>query len=131
VATKTKGQLSEYDKLAQKCPITAAMKAIGGRWKILILWNLEGKVMRFSDLERSLPSVTQAMLTQQLRSLEEDGLIHRQVYPVVPPKVEYSLTPLGRQLHATFEALGEWGNKIIERRDNQGNGAAACEQNVR
>jgi DNA-binding HxlR family transcriptional regulator len=118
-----KDQLSEYDKLAQKCPITAAMRAIGGRWKILILWNLVGKVMRFSDLERCLPSITQAMLTQQLRSLEQDGLIHREVYPVVPPKVEYSLTPLGIQLHSTFEALGEWGMKLIERRGEDNNGA--------
>ncbi len=106
-------QLSEYDKLAVKCPVTAAMKAIGGRWKVLILWQLEGKILRFSDLERALPKITQAMLTQQLRSLEEDGLIRRRVYPVVPPKVEYSLTSLGEELHDTFKMLERWGDKLL------------------
>ncbi len=109
----TNDQLSDYDELARKYPVTAAMKTIGGKWKILILWQLKGKVLRFSDLERSLPKITQAMLTQQLRSLEKDVLINRKVYPVVPPKVEYSLTPLGTELHLAFEALEVWGNRFI------------------
>lgn len=118
--SKTENQLSEYDKLAQKCPVTAAMKAIGGKWKILILWQLEGKVLRFSNLERSLPNITQAMLTQQLRSLEQDGIIYRKVYPVVPPKVEYSLTPLGIQLHDALKELETWGDKFIASKNKGG-----------
>jgi DNA-binding HxlR family transcriptional regulator len=109
----TKEQLSDYDELARKYPVMAVMKPIGGKWKILILWQLKGKVLRFSDLERSLPKITQAMLTQQLRSLEKDVLIKRKVYHVVPPKVEYSLTPLGTELPLAFEALEVWGNRFI------------------
>jgi DNA-binding HxlR family transcriptional regulator len=106
--------LSEYEKVARKCPVTAAMKAIGGKWKILILWNLKNRVMRFSELERALPGITQAMLTQQLRSLEKDGIIHRKVYPVIPPKVEYSLTKLGDRLGDTLAALEVWGKRLLK-----------------
>lgn len=115
---KNPDQLSEYEKIAQKCPITAAMSALGGRWKLLIVYQLQAKTMRFSELERSLPGITQAMLTQQLRALEKDGIIHRQVYPVIPPKVEYSLTALGHELHSTFGALAIWGCKLIASRAN-------------
>lgn len=105
--------LSEFDILAQKCPVTASLKAIGGRWKILILLRLEEKIMRFSELQRALPGITQAMLTQQLRALENDGLIVRHVYPVIPPKVEYFLTDLGKELRGIFEALERWGEKYL------------------
>jgi DNA-binding HxlR family transcriptional regulator len=80
-----------------------------GRWKFLILFQLfGGKVMRFSELERAIPAVTQKMLAQQLRQLEKDGIVHRTVYPVIPPKVEYSLTPWGQSLCPVLDAILKW-----------------------
>ena len=80
-----------------------------GRWKLLILFQLfGGKVLRFSDLERAIPAVTQKMLAQQLRQMERDGIVHRTSYPVVPPRVEYSLTPWGQSLCPALDALLTW-----------------------
>ncbi len=93
------------------CAVETTLKIIGGRWKVLILRELLVGIQRFNQLHRSLPGITQKMLTQQLRELEEDGIIHRQVYPQVPPKVEYSLTPLGESLNPVLEAMHEWGLK--------------------
>lgn len=93
------------------CAVETTLKVIGGRWKVLILRELLVGMQRFNQLHRSLPGITQKMLTQQLRELEEDGIIHRQVYPQVPPKVEYSLTPLGASLNPVLEAMHEWGLK--------------------
>jgi DNA-binding HxlR family transcriptional regulator len=76
--------------------VETTLKVIGGRWKVLIIRELMLGVKRFGELQRALPGITQKMLTQQLREMEEDGIIHRQVYAQIPPKVEYSLTPLGR-----------------------------------
>ena len=98
---------SESGKLT--CAVETTLKVIGGRWKVLILRELLVGVQRFNQLHRSLPGITQKMLTQQLRELEEDGIIHRQVYPQVPPKVEYSLTPLGESLNPVLQAMHEWG----------------------
>ncbi|PLX66827.1 MAG: transcriptional regulator [Denitrovibrio sp.] len=78
------------------CPIEVSMDLIAGKWKLLIMWHLRAKTRRFGQLQRKIPKVTQKMLTQQLRELEKDKLIYRKVYPVVPPKVEYSLTPFGK-----------------------------------
>ena len=72
----------------ETCPMTLFHRLVSGKWKILILWYLSGGSLRFSEIKRKLPDVTQKMLTNQLRSLEEDGLVHREVFPVVPPKVE-------------------------------------------
>lgn len=92
------------------CPVEVTLSAIGGKWKVLILWNLiHGGTMRYSELRRSLPKITHKMLAQQLRELEADGLIHREVYPVVPPKVEYSLTGEGKRLTPVLERMKEWG----------------------
>ncbi|MEU1597951.1 helix-turn-helix domain-containing protein [Streptomyces sp. NPDC005708] len=85
------------------------MKVLEGRWKLLILFQLfGGKVLRFSELERAMPAVSQKMLIQQLRQLEEDGVVRRTVYQQVPPKVEYSLTEWGQALCPALDALLKW-----------------------
>jgi DNA-binding HxlR family transcriptional regulator len=85
------------------------LAVIGGRWKVLILYHLFDGVKRFSELQRALPGVTQKMLTQQLRELEGDGIVSRTVYPQVPPKVEYAMTPLGKTLQPVVKAMCRWG----------------------
>lgn len=96
----------------QTCPAETTLKAISGRWKLLILRELFVGVKRFGELQRALEGITQKMLTQQLREMEEDGIIHREIYPQIPPKVEYSLTPLGESLKPIVEAMHEWGTKL-------------------
>ena len=82
---------------------------IGGKWKVLILWYLGDKTMRFNELRRTFPRITQKMLTQQLRELEEYGLVNRFIYTQIPPKVEYSLTDAGKSILPILENLGQWG----------------------
>ena len=89
---------------------------IGGRWKVLIIRELM-TVKRFGELQRALPGITQKMLTQQLRELEDDGIVRRQVYPQIPPKVEYSLTPLGETLKPLLYAMHEWGVKYLQQKN--------------
>lgn len=94
------------------CPVETTLKIIGDKWKVLILRDLFTGTKRFNELKRSLSDVTQKMLTQQLRELENDGIIHREVYPVVPPKVEYSLTELGNTLKPVIDSMYDWGNYL-------------------
>lgn len=96
-----------------KCPVSHAMQIIGGKWKPIILWLLYDGTKRFNELNRMIPAVTQKMLTRHLRELEADGIVHREVYPVVPPKVEYSLTDRGRMLEPVLLALAGWGQSQI------------------
>jgi len=96
------------------CPMVLVQKLLAGKRKIMILWYLSGKVLRFNDIKRRLPDVTQKMLTQQLRSLEEDHLIFRHVYPVVPPKVEYGLTELGENIIPILEMMHGFGAEYLE-----------------
>ncbi len=96
------------------CPMTLFHKLVSGKWKILILWYLSSGCLRFSEIQRKLPDVTQRMLTNQLRSLEEDGLVHREVYPVVPPKVEYSLTEIGQKMIPLLEQMYNYGIDYVE-----------------
>lgn len=96
------------------CGIEAFVDVIGGKWKTLILFHLNGGTKRFGQLKKLMPVVTQRMLTNQLRELEADGLIHRQVYPEVPPKVEYSLTTLGQSLQELLEQMCQWGEQMLE-----------------
>ena len=98
------------------CSVEITLKVIGGRWKVLILRELFGGIKRFGELHRALDGITQKMLTQQLREMEQDGIINRQVYLQVPPKVEYSLTLLGETLKPILEAMHEWGIKYLENR---------------
>ena len=98
------------------CGIDAALDVVSGKWKGLILWELHSHgVRRFAELRRALPGVSEKMLTQHLRQLEEDELIHRTVYAEVPPKVEYSLTDAGAALNEALRPLGEWGRDRIRR----------------
>jgi len=90
------------------CPVEGTLDVIGGKWKPLIIWFLRKRVLRFSDLRRSIPGITDVMLTKQLRELEQDGVIKRKVYTQVPPKVEYSLTPLGKTIIPLLDALCDW-----------------------
>lgn len=92
-----------------ECHVETTLKLIGGRWKVLILRELTNGIKRFGELHRGLDGITQKMLTQQLREMEGDGIISREVYPQVPPKVEYSLTPLGESLKPVLKAMHEWG----------------------
>ena len=102
------------------CAVESTLDIIGGRWKVLILRELLLGVRRFNELHRSLHGITQKMLTQQLRELEEDGIIHREVYLQVPPKVEYSLTELGKTLQPILNAMHEWGLQYLEARNAAG-----------
>jgi DNA-binding HxlR family transcriptional regulator len=93
-------------------PVELALEVIGGKWKMPILWRLKEKPWRYGELKKSLGPITHKMLTEQLRELERDGLIHREVYQVVPPKVEYSLTPKGETTVPIIESLREWGAAV-------------------
>ena len=92
------------------CAVEAALQFIDGKWKGVILFHLLQRTMRFNEIRRAIPSVTQRMLTNQLRELEADGLVSRTVYPQVPPKVEYALTERGRTLEPVLLALKAWGD---------------------
>ena len=99
------------------CPVEATLELIGGKYKALILWHLSEKTLRFSQLHKCIPNITPKMLTQQLRELETDCLIHREVYPVIPPKVEYSLTPIGKSLMPILGAMRDWGAGYLRQKD--------------
>jgi DNA-binding HxlR family transcriptional regulator len=98
----------------EKCPMVLVQDIISGKWKILILWYLSYNKLRFSDLQRKLPNVAQKVLSRQLKSLEEDKVIHREVYPVIPLKVEYSLTEVGRKLVPILETMHQFGAEYLE-----------------
>lgn len=97
------------------CSVEASIEAIGGKWKGVILFHLSHDTMRFNQLRRLIPNITQRMLTKQLRELERDTIIHRHVYAQVPPKVEYSLTEFGKTLLPILSALESWGNDYLEK----------------
>lgn len=96
------------------CPIGTAINIIGGKWKIPILYTLREGTLRFNELQKALPTVTQKMLTQQLREMESDGLVSRKIYAEVPPKVEYTITELGQKLEPILDSLCGWGKKYQE-----------------
>lgn len=96
------------------CPVEGTLGLIGGKWKGVVLWHLLQGTLRFNEIRRRLPNVTQRMLTNQLRELEADGFIIRTVYPEVPPKVEYSLSARGRSLEPVIRALKAWGEANIK-----------------
>ena len=98
------------ETINRNCPVSATISLIGGKYKALLLWHLTGQVLRFNGLRALIPEATAKMLTQQLRELEHDGLIIRTVYPVVPPKVEYTLTDIGYKFIPVLNALAEWGD---------------------
>lgn len=98
-------------RITNNCPLTSSLLLISGRWKLIILWQLKGGAQRFGDLQRSIAYSSKKMLTQQLKELETDGLVSRKVYLEVPPKVEYSLTPLSSSLLPILESLFAWGEQ--------------------
>lgn len=91
------------------CPVGAAIDEIGGKWKPLILWALKDGKLRFGEINKAIPAITQRMLTKQLRELEKDDLLTRKVYREVPPKVEYTLTKKGESVIPILEELCKWG----------------------
>ncbi|ARN83121.1 winged helix-turn-helix transcriptional regulator [Methylocystis bryophila] len=99
------------------CSVEAALEVIGGKWKGVLIYHLLGDTLRFGELSRRLPGVTQRMLTQQLRELESDGVIERKVYAQAPPRVDYSLTEFGRTLGPLFLLMRDWGDAYLARRD--------------
>lgn len=96
-------------KSKDNCPVGVTLELIGGKYKALILWHLADGKLRFSELKKRITNATPKMLTQQLRELETQALIHREVYPVIPPKVEYSLTDLGKSLMPVLMSMRDWG----------------------
>ncbi len=106
------GKHAKYD-CSGGCPVEATLDLIGGKWKGMLLYHLLDGKLRFNELRRRLPNVTQRTLTKQLRELEDGGLVHRQIYAEVPPRVEYSLTPLGESLRPIVMALKRWGDNYL------------------
>lgn len=104
------------DAAAIHCPVEATLGLIGGKYKALILWKLAGGTLRFSQLRREIPKATAKMLTQQLRELEADGLIRREIFPVIPPRVEYSLTPFGASIRPVLQSIYAWGEDYLHSR---------------
>ncbi|MFF2440518.1 winged helix-turn-helix transcriptional regulator [Priestia megaterium] len=115
-----KYDLTRWEPHGYSCPVEAAVDVVGGKWKSVILYQLSKERRCFNELRRLIPGVTQRMLTLQLRELERDGIIHREVYKQVPPKVEYYLTPFGETLIPIIELMFKWGydhtDKIAEAR---------------
>jgi DNA-binding HxlR family transcriptional regulator len=99
---------------ARGCYIEAALEVVADKWKGVILYHLLDEPKRFNELKRTFPELSHRILTRQLRELENDGVISREIYPEIPPKVEYSLTDLGRSLKPTLLSLVAWGVKYIE-----------------
>lgn len=105
------------EEIRFSCPFELTIELIGGKWKGLILWHLhDKKVLRNGEMLRLIPRITQKMLTQQLREMEENGLINRVIYEQIPPKVEYSLTPHGQAIRPILEMMIDWG--VVYARDN-------------
>lgn len=100
-------------KSVYNCPIDAVLGIIGGKYKTIILYNLLKKTLRYNELQHLMPQATPKMLTKQLRELEEDGVINRTVYPVVPPKTEYSITEYGRTLEPILLEMHKWGRTFM------------------
>jgi DNA-binding HxlR family transcriptional regulator len=105
--------MMETQRVLCNCPIDAAVQALSGKWKIIILWKLREKPMRFGELKRAVAGITEKMLIQQLRELEQDEIIYRQDFQEMPLRVEYSLTHKGRKLRPVFDALWQWGQEHL------------------
>lgn len=98
----------------ENCPVTQTHNIIAGKWKIIILWHLSTKTIRFNEFQRLLPGISKGTLSNQLRELEKDGMIHREIYNEVPPKVEYSLTFLGESFVPILQSMGDWSKKHLQ-----------------
>ncbi len=100
--------MKDYSDAIENCPLANVQKIVHGKWTMVIIYFLSRQTLRFSELKRKLPHVTEANLTKELRVLEQYGLVHREVYREVPPRVEYSLTPIGIKFIPVLEALEQW-----------------------
>ena len=100
-------------KSPDPCPVIVVQNMIAGKWKLSILWQLSDGTKRFNELQKLLPDISQGILTQQLRELERDGLVHREIYREVPPKVEYSLTEIGQSFKPVLSIMCDWGKKYL------------------
>ncbi len=119
-------QFKLNDKI-YNCPVELALNVVGGKWKVLLLWNMKSGVRRYGELKRLVPGITHKMLTQQLRELEDDGIINRRVYEVVPPRVEYSLTERGKELQPILDLMGQWGAQFITAEEGILSAGSYCE----
>ena len=97
------------------CALDITMGLIGGKWKVVVLWYLRGGKKRFSELKARIPDITDKMLSLQLKALEKDGLVSRTVFPEVPPRVEYELTPLGKSLEEVLVSISRWGKELARK----------------
>lgn len=109
----------EVNSQEYRCPFQVAIDILDGKWKGLILWYLMTGKKRNSEFRRLIPDITQKMLTQKLRELEDEGIVERKVYPVVPPKVEYSLSDQGKKLEPILKALYQWGENYVVARNGE------------
>ncbi|MFZ4465363.1 MAG: winged helix-turn-helix transcriptional regulator [Bacteroidales bacterium] len=103
----------ELDGTFYYCPVDLTLSVIGGRWKGLVFWNLRDGAKRFGEMKKILVGINDKMLTQVLRELEKSGVIHRKVYEVIPPKVEYTLTEKGKELLPVMQQMSEWGERFV------------------
>lgn len=101
----------EKNKKSLRCPVTRCLEVIGGKWKMVIVSNIYSGINRFGILQKQLPGISKQMLTSHLRELEADGIISRTIYPVIPPRVDYAITPLGETLFPIANAMREWGER--------------------
>jgi DNA-binding HxlR family transcriptional regulator len=99
----------------EACPIEELMDMIGGRWKVFILWELIQNPRRSSELRKSIPPITQKVFTEQIRDLEESGLVKRTIYPTVPPRVEYEVTELGQSLREILKSMCHWSSENMDK----------------
>lgn len=106
------------EELFGKCPFATSQKILSGKWALILLHFLSEDTLRFNEIQRKLPEITQSTLTKQLRSLEDYGMVIRTVYSQIPPKVEYSLSPMGEDFIIVLDSLKKWGNKYIEQMRN-------------
>ncbi|MFD2246349.1 winged helix-turn-helix transcriptional regulator [Pontibacter ruber] len=109
-----KEYIFEIGEKSYHCAMDVTMDYIGGKWKTVVLWYLKNKTLRFGELKKQIPDITEKMLSLQLKALEEDGLVKREVYPEVPLRVEYSLTEFGESLVPVLDAIAKWGRNLGE-----------------
>lgn len=103
-----------------ECPVATTVQLIGSKWKLLIIRNLQMRPWRFNELKKNLEGISQKVLTDSLRSMEEDGIIVRTVYPEIPPRVEYSLSKLGESMRPILDAMEQWGNNYKDSLETDG-----------
>ncbi len=111
---KGKEYIVKMNNRTYHCAMDITMDYLGGKWKAVVLWYLKGKTLRFGEIKKRIPEITEKMLSLQLKALEEHGLIKRDVYPEVPLRVEYSLTDFGKTLIPVLDAVAKWGRQLGE-----------------